>query len=144
MVQSGLNAIAGFFRGANWQLPHIKLPHFSISGTFSLDPPSIPSISVSWYKKAMKNAMILDSPTIFGMSKGGGLLGGGEAGREVIAGADTLMNMIQEAISSAFSSGAVAAGAGGDIIIPIYIGQEQLDTVVVRANERNNFRKGGR
>ena len=107
--------------------------------------PSIPHISVSWYKKAMENAMILDSPTIFGLSKGGGLLGGGEAGREVIAGADTLMQMIQDAIQSAAGAGPTAAGVGGgDIIIPVYIGQEAIDTIVVRANERNNYRNGGR
>lgn len=146
VVRSGLDAISNFFRNAHFQLPHIKLPHFSISGHFSLDPPSIPHISVSWYRKAMENAMILDSPTIFGLSKGGGLLGGGEAGREVIAGADTLMQMIQDAIQSVGGAGptAVGAGGGGDIIIPVYIGQETIDTIVVRANERNNYRNGGR
>ena len=146
IVKGGLDAISNFFAGLHLELPHIKLPHFSISGTFSLDPPSIPHISVSWYRKAMQNAMILDGPTIFGMSKSGGLLGGGEAGREVIAGADTLMQMIQDAISSVKGGGPVAAGAagGGDIIIPVYIGQDRLDTIVVRANERNNYRNGGR
>jgi len=94
----------------------------------------------------MQNAMILDSPTIFGLSKGGGLLGGGEAGREVIAGADTLMQMIQDAISSVSGAGGpvVAGAGGGDIIIPVYIGQDRIDTIVVRANERNNYRNGGR
>lgn len=62
-----------------WELPKIKLPHFSISGKFSLDPPSIPRISVKWYQKGG----IFDSPTLFGY--GNGQLGGlGEAGAEAI------------------------------------------------------------
>lgn len=143
-VSSGLNAIAGFFRSAHFELPHIKLPHFSISGTFSLNPPSIPHISVSWYKKAMENAMVLNSPTIFGMSSSGKMLGGGEAGSEVVAGADTLMQMIQDALSSVIGGNQAAAAGGGDIIIPVYIGSEKIDTVVARANEKSNYRNGGR
>jgi len=144
-VQSGLNAISGFFRSIHWELPHIKLPHFSISGHFSLNPPSIPHFSVSWYKKAMENAMVLNSPTIFGMSSSGKMLGGGEAGSEVVAGADTLMQMIQDALSSVIGgSNQMAAVGGGDIIIPVYIGSEKIDTVVARANEKSNFRNGGR
>ena len=80
----------------SWSLPHLALPHLSVSGRFSLDPPSVPSFSISWYRKAMQNAMLLDSPTIFGMS-GNTLLGAGEAGQEVVAGADTLMGMIRSA-----------------------------------------------
>ena len=47
-----------------WELPKIKLPHFKITGSFSLNPPSIPKLSVSWYAKGG----ILNSPTIFGAS----------------------------------------------------------------------------
>ncbi len=119
-----------------WSLPRIKLPHFSISGSFSLDPPSVPHISVSWYKKAMENGMILNNPTIFGAA-GGKLLGGGEAGPEAVVGVDSLRSMIGEAV-------AAAAGAGGDIIIPVSIGQRRIDTIVVDALQRNNYRSGGR
>lgn len=51
VVRDGLDAIAGFFRGLHLSLPHISLPHFSVSGSFSLDPPSVPHISVSWYAR---------------------------------------------------------------------------------------------
>lgn len=85
----------------NWSLPKLKMPHLKISGKFSLSPPSVPSFSIDWYKKAMNNAMILNDATIFG-AKDGKLLGGGEAGSEVVSGADTLMKMIREAVASVF------------------------------------------
>lgn len=85
----------------NWSLPKLKMPHFNISGGFSLNPPSVPKFSVSWYKKAMQNAMILDNPTIFGYSaKSGKMLGAGDAGNEVVAGEAHLMNMIQNAVAA--------------------------------------------
>lgn len=58
-----------------------------------------PNIGVDWYAKAMNNAMLLNSPTIFGMSNGR-FLGGGEAGQEVVAGSSTLMSMIRGAVAS--------------------------------------------
>lgn len=70
-IRSGLDAIAGFFRNCRLELPHIRLPHFSISGGFSLDPPSIPHISVAWYKTG-------------GIAKSASIVGIGEAGREAV------------------------------------------------------------
>ena len=99
-VKSAIDKIKGFFN-FKWSLPKLKLPHFSIKGKFSLNPPSVPKLSVSWYKKAMDNAMILNSPTIFGYSAASGkFLGGGEAGSEVVAGSNTLMNMIEAAVAT--------------------------------------------
>ena len=100
-VKSVVDAIKGFFSSIRLKLPHIKLPHFSISGHFSLVPPSVPHLSIDWYKKAMNKPMLLNGATIFG-SKGGHLLGGGEAGPEVIMGLDTLSNM--------------TAGANGELL----------------------------
>lgn len=45
----------------------------------------------------MKDGMILNSPTIFGIGSNGQLLGGGEAGSETVVGTNSLMNMIREA-----------------------------------------------
>lgn len=80
-----------------WSLPHLKLPHISISGKFGLNPPSVPHFSIDWYAKAMKNGMILNNPTIFGMMNGK-YLGGGEAGSETIVGTNSLMSMISKAV----------------------------------------------
>ena len=87
-----------------WKLPKLELPHFKISGTFSLNPPSVPSIGVDWYAKAMQNGVILNSPTIFG-AQNGRLLGAGEAGAEVVVGAGSLSRMIQSAVNNTYNTG---------------------------------------
>lgn len=100
IVKSGLDAIKNFFSKLKLKFPSIKLPHFSIKGSFSLKPPSVPKLSVDWYAKAMKNAMLLNQPTIFGVNPNGDLMGGGEAGQEVVAGSSTLMAMIRNAVQN--------------------------------------------
>ena len=87
-VRNAIEAIKGFFN-FSWSLPKLKMPHFSLVGSFSLMPPSVPKISVDWYRKAMDNAYVLDGAQIFG-AMNGSLLGGGEAGKEVILGLDAL------------------------------------------------------
>lgn len=100
-VKKGLDAIKGFFNNLKLKLPDIKLPHFKIDGKLSLNPPSVPKLSIDWYAKAMSNAMLLNSPTIFGYSPASGnMLGGGEAGQEVVAGSGTLMGMIRGAVQA--------------------------------------------
>lgn len=91
-----LDALEGLFHNLHLEFPHIKLPHFSISGDFGFNPPRVPSVSVEWYKKAMDQAYMLNSATIFGTA-GNKLLGGGEAGSEMIIGTQKLMNMISQA-----------------------------------------------
>ena len=94
-VHNAIERIKSFFK-FEWSLPKLKLPHISISGGFSLIPPRAPHFSIDWYSKAMKNGMVLNNPTIFGMMDGK-LLGGGESGSETIVGTNSLMNMIAKA-----------------------------------------------
>ena len=77
-ISSGLERIRSLFN-FEWSLPHIKLPHFYVSGSFSLNPPQVPSFGVQWYAKGA----ILDGAQIFGRM-GNTLLGGGEAGKEAV------------------------------------------------------------
>lgn len=72
-----------------WSLPHIKIPHFSISGSFSLNPPSIPHISVSWYRKAYDNPIMFTRPTVIPTANGFKGFGDGN-GAEVVLGLDKL------------------------------------------------------
>ena len=100
IVKGAIDKIKSFFN-FSWSLPKLKLPHFKINGSFSLNPPSVPKFSIDWYKKAMNGGMILNGATIFGMGKNGKLLGGGEAGSETIVGTKSLMNMIKRSVDDA-------------------------------------------
>lgn len=123
-VQNAVNQMRNAMN-FQWSLPYLPLPHLRVNGYFSLNPPSVPWFSVSWYRKAMNNAMILNGATIFG-SMGDRLLGGGEAGQEVVSGADTLMGMIRSAVRSESNS----------VVGPIYINVDgaQYDDVDELAN----------
>lgn len=112
-VSTAISAIERLFSGAKLELPHIKLPHFSIDGEFSLNPPRIPHISVDWYGKAMQGGIRLTDATIFGAA-GGKLLGGGESGAEWVVGESSLQAMIQDSVR-----GAVAYIPGGGNTVTI-------------------------
>lgn len=94
VVSNAISKIKGFFN-FNWSLPKIKLPHFSISGKFSLNPPSIPKFSVSWYK----DGAIFTKPTLFNTPFG--MKGVGEAGAEAVLPIDRLEGYISGAIEKA-------------------------------------------
>ena len=74
-VKNAIDKIKGFFSGLKLELPHIKLPHFKLSGSFSLAPPSVPKLSIDWYK----DGAIFNRPTIFPNGVGIGDVAGGEA-----------------------------------------------------------------
>lgn len=77
----------------DWSLPKVKMPHWSISGSFSLAPPSVPTVSCEWYA----NGAVLTKPTIFGMN-GNRQMVGGEAGMEAILPVSILEEYIENAM----------------------------------------------
>lgn len=99
VVKDTIENVKSKFENLKLKLPDIKLPHFSLVGEFSLNPPKVPTLSVDWYAKAMNDGMILNSPTIFGAA-GGRLLGAGEAGAEAVVGVGSLQSMIRNAVGS--------------------------------------------
>lgn len=100
LVRAAINKIKGIINGAHFSLPHIKLPHFSVSGKLSLNPPSVPHLSVSWYK----TGGIFDEPTIAGI---------GEAGPEAVVPLDQLWNKLDNIARA-------AAGGGEGVTINVY------------------------
>lgn len=99
IVSGALDAISGFFRGLHLEFPKIKLPHFSISGTFSLAPPSVPSLGIEWYA----DGGVLMNPTMFGMNGNKAMIGG-EAGPEAVAPISTLTGYINDAVNNSKSN----------------------------------------
>ena len=104
IVYSIVEKMKGFFN-FEFQVPKMKLPHFSVTPSgwkvADLLEGTMPKLGVEWYAKAMRNPMIMDQPTAFGYDAvSGKILAGGEAGKEVVSGTDTLMQMIQQAVDS--------------------------------------------
>ena len=94
-VKAALDRISGFFSSCKLQLPHIKLPHFKISGSLSISPPSVPHLSIDWYKEGG----IMTRPTLFGMN-GMNLMAGGEAGAEAILPLKEFYNQLESILSN--------------------------------------------
>lgn len=92
-VQNAINSIKSIISGAKFTFPHIKLPHFSISGRLSLDPPSIPHVSVQWYKRAYDNPVVFTSPTVLPTANGYKGFGDG-SGAEIVMSLNKLRGMV--------------------------------------------------
>ena len=90
-VRDAIEKIKGFFN-FSWELPHIKLPNFSVSGEFSLNPPSIPHFDVDWYK----TGGVFDAPSVIGV---------GEAGPEAVLPLETLWKKLDEIADRIIQSG---------------------------------------
>ncbi|MDU0939974.1 MAG: phage tail tape measure protein [Clostridiales bacterium] len=96
-VRGIIDRIKGFFN-FKWALPHIKLPHFKVSGSINpidwiKDGP--PHIGVDWYAKGG----IMTQPTMFGFDQfTGNAMVGGEAGPEAILPISNLKTYVSEAV----------------------------------------------
>ena len=116
-VSNALDAISGFFAGLHLEFPHIALPHFSLSGEFNLMPPSVPSISVSWYRTGA-------------IAMGASVVGIGEAGPEaVVPLSGREMDPYADAVARRLAARGADAGAGGTVVYNIgdvTVNMEQL------------------
>lgn len=121
-VHDAVEKLKSFF-DFDWKLPDIKLPHFSVTGSFSLKPLSVPHFSVDWYAKGG----ILTAPTIFGMQDSS-LLGGGEAGPEAVLPIEKLKDFMNEVLDRR------QAASGGDFnqVINITSPQELKPSEIAR------------
>ena len=109
----------------------IALPHFSMSGKFDPQSGQVPNVNVTWYSKAYEQAYMFSSPTTVGAAG----FGDG-SGNEIVSGDEHLIDLMREAFGD--------NDGGGDIIIPVYIGSDRIDELVVTAQKRNDYRSGGR
>lgn len=116
IVKNAIDRIKSILSGSI-SFPHFKLPHFSLTGKFSLMPPSIPHISVDWYKQG---GIFANGPSIIGV---------GEAGPEAVVPLDTLWRKM-DAIADA------AGNSGGGITINVYGAAGQNVNELAAAVER--------
>lgn len=107
-VGNAISALKSKFN-FSWSLPHLKLPHVSISGSFSINPPSVPHFGISWYK----DGGILTRPTVFGAA-GNNLLAGGEAGAEAVVPLATLWDKLETMITSVFNTASTTGRSSGE------------------------------
>lgn len=136
IVKNAIEKIKSFFK-FEWSLPKIKLPHFSISGKFSLNPPSIPKFSVDWYK----NGGIFTKPTIFNTPFG--MKGVGEAGAEAVLPIDRLEGYIHNAIEKAqqvvnFDTLAAAIEDLASRPVRMYVGDREIAVATASASDSVN------
>ena len=131
-VHDAIEKIKGFF-DFQWKLPHIDLPHFSIDGEFSLNPPSIPHFSVDWYK----SGAIFDGASVIGV---------GEAGPEaVVPLSGESMRPFARAIAEEMGDGGTYT-----IIVPVMLDGREIARATVtytreelRRLDRIDSRKAG-
>lgn len=85
IVSNGIDKIIGFF-DFEWSFPELKMPHFSMTGKFGFDPPSIPSFGIDWYDKG-------------GVFSGPSVIGVGEKRPEFVGALDDLKTLMREVLN---------------------------------------------
>lgn len=131
-VKRGIDKMKSFFN-FKWSLPKIKLPRFSISGKFSLNPPQIPKFSLKWYKKGG----YFDKPSIVGL---------GESGGEAIIPIENRKRLqpfakaIAENLQGVFANGSGGNGEPLIIQVPLYLDSREIARAITPQIDREQER----
>jgi len=131
IVKSAISKIKNIINGAKLSLPKIKLPHFKLSGKLSLNPPSVPHLSVSWYKQGG----IFDNPSIIGV---------GEAGPEAVLPIEKLQTMIDQSTSQMAAAiitamSAMYSGGGGTYQFNVELGGTRVAEQIFRLSREGQI-----
>ena len=131
IVKSAIAKIKSIINGARLSLPKIKLPHFKLSGKLSLNPPSVPHLSVSWYKQGG----IFDNPSIIGV---------GEAGPEAVLPIEKLQTMLDQSTSQMAAAiitamSAMYSGGGGTYQFNVELGGTRVAEQIFRLSREGQI-----
>ena len=119
-IKGIIEKIKGFFPVSIGNVVgHLKLPHFKLTGKFSIVPPSVPKFSVSWYKKGG----IFDSPSLIGI---------GEAGPEAVVPLDKLW----EKLDNIQGETNIVINVNGANASPMEIAEEVKRVLIRETNQR--------
>lgn len=119
-VKAIVNKIKGFFPIKVGNIfGNIKLPHFKISGKLSINPPSVPKLSIDWYK----TGGIFDSPSVIGV---------GEAGPEAVVPLDKFW----EKLDKLHGETNISINVYGDNADPKQIANEVRRMLIKEVNNR--------
>ena len=120
----------------NLSTPRIKLPHFSITGSFSLSPPSIPKISVKWYGEGG----LPDVGELFVAREAGPELVGSIGGRTAVANNDQIVTAVSEGVAKAVSKVLGQGNSSGDVVLQV--GELELGRISKLAINKYNKQTG--
>lgn len=129
-VKNGVDKLKGFMN-FHWELPKLKMPHFKISGKFSLNPPSVPSFGIEWYKRGG----MFDSPTVVGL---------GEAGREGIVPFSGMSNKSLASELAQLFADAGGFGGGSGVVVEQMVVRDDTDIVKIAQELDRLQRRNGR
>lgn len=125
--QAVVNKIKSFFPVSIGRImSNVKLPHFKISGDFSLKNKTVPKLSIDWYAKGG----IIDDATVFGS------IGMGEAGPEAIMPLDPFWKKMDEMAASIKGGTSIVININGANSNPKEIAEEVKKVLIRETNQR--------
>ena len=118
-ISNAIENIKSFFSNLRLKFPKIempKLPKFSLDGKFSLNPPSVPKLSVNWNAAGA----IFTRPTIFDTPLG--LQGVGDVvGGEAVLPIEKLSGIMANIMRELGYGNVETKNEGGNVIVKLYI-----------------------